>query len=67
MEIILNNRKEVFDQDPMTITEIMQKMNFTFPRLVIKLNGQLIKKDQFATTAVTEADQLDIIHLISGG
>ncbi len=67
MEIILNNRLEKFEYKSITISELLKEKNFSFSRIIIKLNGQLIKKPEYQTTYVINNDKLDIIHMISGG
>lgn len=67
MTITLNNRTESFEHRELTITELLKAKNFTFKLLVVKINGQLIKKPQYDETKVVEGDKVDIIHLISGG
>ncbi len=67
MQITLNNRPETFDFDSLTIREILTLKNFTFKMMVIKINGKLIKKDHYSTAVVVAGDDLQIIHLISGG
>ena len=67
MKIILNNKEEVFDVDHFTITELLQAKNFTFKMLVIKVNGQLVKKSEHLTTIVKDGDEVMVLHLISGG
>ena len=67
MNITLNNRPETFDSYELSITEIMQRKNFHFKLLVVKLNGALIDREDYASTLVREGDELFIIHLVSGG
>ena len=67
MTITLNNRTETFDFEVLTITELLKVKNFTFKFLVIKINGQLIKKDKYTEAKVADGDEVDIIHMISGG
>ncbi len=67
MKIVLNNRNEEFAGDQYTVSEIFKEMSFTFPRVIVKLNGRLIKKPQYPETIVTNGDNLEVIHLISGG
>ena len=67
MRVILNNRNEDFDFQELTILRIIELKKYTFPRLVTKLNGTLIKKPEYAATIVKDGDILEIIHLISGG
>jgi sulfur carrier protein len=54
-------------EEGLTITTLLKKMNFTFRMLVIKLNGSLIKKDQYETTLIPAGADVSVIHLISGG
>jgi len=67
LKINLNNRPETFDACELTISEVMQRKSFRFRLLVVKLNGTLIDKNDYASTIVREGDDLMIIHLVSGG
>ncbi len=67
MNIQLNHREEAFEQDQMTINELLQIKNFTYKALVIKINGQVIRKAEYESAKVQEGDRVEVIHLISGG
>ena len=65
-EIKLNNRPFPWEEG-LTIDDIIKKNNFTFKMLVVKVNGELIKKDKYNDTSVPEGADVKILHLISGG
>ena len=67
MKIKLNNRKEEFGSYMLTIEELLAIKKFTFKMLVVKINGKLIKKEEYDTTLINDGDDVHIIHLISGG
>ena len=67
MHIDLNNNPEELPGESLTIRDILRIKNFTFPNLVVKINGLLIRKPQFESAEVHEGDIVEIIHLISGG
>ncbi len=67
MLITLNNTSEQLPGDNLTIRDILRIKKFTFPNLVIKVNGQLIKKPAYDDAVVRDGDTVEIIHLISGG
>lgn len=67
MKIILNNREESFEQDKMSIEDLIREKNFTFKLLVTKINGRLVKKDERASATVRDGDDVTILHMISGG
>ena len=67
MKIILNNNPESFSFEHLTITELLKVKNFTFKMLVIKVNGNLVKKSDYDTMQVKDGDDVKVLHLISGG
>lgn len=67
MKIILNNTPEEFDQAIMTVNELLKAKTFTFKMLVIKINGSLVKKDEYATATIKDNDDVMVLHLVSGG
>ena len=67
MEITLNNRPESIDQDQISISELLILKNFTFKMLVIKVNGQLVKKDSYDNFIINNGDHVTVLHLVSGG
>ncbi len=54
-------------QEGMTVKKILELKNYTFKMLVVKVNGQLVKKDKYAETVVPEGADVKVIHLMSGG
>ena len=67
MRISLNNRSETFTENQLTVSELLKIKNFTFKMLIIKINGKLIKKGDFDTAEIVEGDDVQVLHLISGG
>lgn len=67
MEIILNNTPEKLPGDQMTIQQLLDYKRFTFKLLVIKINNQLVKRDDYDKALVKEGDNVMVMHLISGG
>ena len=67
MKIQLNNTPESFAEDRLTITELLKQKNFTFKMLIVKINGQLIKKTEYVSAEIRDGDDVMVLHLISGG
>lgn len=67
MNITLNNRDEVIEREEITIAELLQIKNFSFKMLIIKLNGQLVKRHEYDTRIVKNGDDVSVFHLITGG
>lgn len=54
-------------REGMVVRDALTMMNYTFKMLVIKLNGELIKKESYDSTPIPQNADLKVIHLISGG
>jgi len=69
MKIVLNNREEFLEtiKQSLTISELLVLKNYSFKSLVIKVNGELIKREKRDMAIFREGDQVEVIHLISGG
>jgi sulfur carrier protein len=69
MNITLNHNPEVIEttQSSITVTELLKIKTFTFKMLVVKINDDIVKKDDYSTATIKDGDNVQVIHLISGG
>lgn len=67
MNITLNNKPETFEEDSLSISEVLKIKRFSFKLLVIKINGKLIRKPEYDSSFIKDGDDLQVIHMISGG
>ena len=61
------NGNEIDFVEGETISQLIKRMNFVFPLIVVKIDGKLIKKPAFDSTKFSDGAIIQIIHLISGG
>ena len=64
--ITVNNTDHPFSPR-MTISSLLEEKNFVFPLLVVKLNGLVVEDADFADTAVSDGDDVTVMHLLAGG
>ena len=67
MKILLNNREETIPGDKITLAELIVFKNFTFKLLVTKVNGSLVKKTERTEAIIVDGDEVNVLHMISGG
>ena len=68
MKLIVNNRDtEIKGHDSLNVKELLAEMRYTFPMIVVKVNGTLIKKDKYEDISIKDGDKVEAIHLIGGG
>jgi thiamine biosynthesis protein ThiS len=67
MEIILNNNKEHFNAEQLTVSGLLAAKTFTFRMLIVKINDKLVPKDEYGSAMIRDGDNVTVLHLISGG
>ena len=66
MEITVNG-KRVELEGRMSVASMLEKLGYVWPLIVVKVNGQLVAREQFATSEVGGGDVVEAIHMMSGG
>lgn len=68
MKIRLNNRDEAYpERDSLNVNELLKLKNYTFPMIIVKINGKLVKKEDYPVSVIKDGDDVTALHLISGG
>lgn len=67
MKILLNNRETHYSDTTLSIADIIAKENFSYKRLVTRLNNKVVRDEEQKITYVKNGDRLEIIHLMAGG
>jgi thiamine biosynthesis protein ThiS len=67
VEIILNNNKEHFNAEQLTVSGLLAAKTFTFRMLIVKINDKLVPKDEYGSAMIRDGDNVTVLHLISGG
>ena len=51
----------------MTVGDVLALKRYTFPMLVITVDGELVDRKDYDTTAVPDGADVQVLHLMSGG
>lgn len=65
--MIMLNNKEYEGAEGLTVQQLIDKEKLIYKRKVVKINGELIKEDKWASTIINSNDDVLIIHLMAGG
>ena len=64
--IEVNSRKVEWVKNE-TVTELLKRVKYTFPLVVVKINDKVIPKTGFSETYIPDNSRIAVIHMISGG
>jgi len=54
-------------REGLTIQAILEAHRYTSPRIVVKVNGQVVRRKDWDNYVVQDGDDVRAIHLIAGG
>ena len=66
MSIKVNGR-EIDWVENETIKQLLRRMRYTFPLVVVKIDQKVIPRKDFPDVVVRNNSKVDVIHMISGG
>ena len=62
------NGKEAQTPDGLTVSEVLEERKVKWPDMVsVELNGTILKRETFASTAVAEGDKVEFLYFMGGG
>jgi len=61
------NGREIEWVENETIKQLLRRMRYTFPLVVVKINQKVVLRKDFSDTIVPDKSLIDVIHMISGG
>ncbi len=65
--ITVNKRHRIPWYDGMTVRDVLTAMNYTFPQIIVVINGDVVRHDAYDTTMVPDSADVRVVHMIAGG
>lgn len=65
--IRVNNKDEIEWEPGLTVAELLRRFRYTFPAIVVTINGEVISEEEFPTRLIPDGADVRVIHLIAGG
>ncbi|WP_408629718.1 sulfur carrier protein ThiS [Alkaliphilus flagellatus] len=54
-------------EENLTVEGILEKKKYTFPKIIVKVNGELVSPEEYGTKVIMDGDDVKVIHLLAGG
>lgn len=61
------NGHKVDWEEGMTVKRLLELMNYTFPMIIIRVNGELVGKEDWDRFPVPREARVQALHQIAGG
>ncbi len=69
MYFVVNGQSREFPQlaPGSQVRDLIAELGLKGDRLAIEQNGNIVPRTEWATTALTDGDRLEIVHFVGGG
>ncbi|GAG35747.1 unnamed protein product [marine sediment metagenome] len=61
------NGRAVEWEENLIVELLLKKCKYTFPLIMVKINGKYIPKEKYKDTLIADNDDVQVIHSIAGG
>ncbi len=61
------NGHKVDWEEGMTVKRLLELMNYTFPMIIVRVNGELVGKEDWDRFPVPRKARVQALHQIAGG
>lgn len=65
MKLILNGEERDFEVS--TLSSLVEKLGMKSDRVAVELNRNIVTRDKWAETTLSDRDRLEIVHFVGGG
>lgn len=65
--IVVNNKEKLEWYEEMTVQDVLDKMNYVYPRITVTVNNKLVQREDYGTFKVPDKADVNVFHLAHGG
>jgi sulfur carrier protein len=66
MKLIINGEERTF-HSAQTLAGLIEELGMKQDRVAVELNRNIVSRDRWAETVLSEGDRLEIVHFVGGG
>ena len=65
--ITINKRERIEWTPGTTVQDVLERMNYTYPEVVIRINGDVVMNEDYNSYTIPDEADVRVIHLMAGG
>ncbi|MCK8487938.1 sulfur carrier protein ThiS [Paenibacillus sp. MBLB2552] len=67
MQVRLNGKETILNEGCITLADLLAEPPWRDRKLLIELNGTVVKKEDYPVIPLSEGDQIELVHFVGGG
>ena len=65
--IRVNSKFDVEWEPGITVEELLTRLKFSFPLLIVSVDGEMVPKEGYATWQIPDNAEVKVLHMTAGG
>ena len=65
-DLIINGEQKSFEKE-LTLAEFVDSLDLKGRKVAVELNLEVIRKDDWETTTLSDNDRIEVVHFVGGG
>ena len=61
------NGEQIILSEKILLAEFLQRGGYSFDKIAVELNGEIIPRSRYSSVILTDADKLEIVSFVGGG
>ena len=67
MRLHINGESQDFNENSLTLAQLVAHLEFVGERIAVELNREVIRRQLWNETALKDNDKIEIVHFVGGG
>ncbi|MGG6314142.1 sulfur carrier protein ThiS [Paenibacillus macerans] len=67
MQVRMNGKEMKLSENCFTLEDLLSEPPWSERKLLVELNGTVVRKETYAHTRLSEGDRIELVHFVGGG
>ncbi|MFE4710560.1 sulfur carrier protein ThiS [Paenibacillus sp. NPDC056722] len=67
MQVQLNGKMTLLSEHCITIADVLAESPWSGRRILVEINGEVVPREAYGRTSLSEGDQIEFVHFVGGG
>ncbi|MHA6529602.1 sulfur carrier protein ThiS [Paenibacillus sp. BAC0078] len=67
MKLTINGTAGVYAEECRTVADLLCLPEWNGRLVIVELNGEIVTKDNYGETLLSEGDRIELVHFVGGG
>jgi thiamine biosynthesis protein ThiS len=67
VKLQINGEEREFNVSPLTLAALVETLGMKPDRVAVELNRDIVPRNLWAETSLSEGDKLEVVHFVGGG